>query len=585
MPPGFFSLRRSYLTFSILAFIATLSLKPNTKLKYLGPFSSFKPTNMASQGDYEDIVARLESTTSVIEELRRITGNAGISLGVLHHGRVIYRANFGYRDMEAKIAPDSNTAFYLASMSKAMAANALTSLVKDGKVSFETKLADLVPEYRGASDILKCKELATEATLLDLMTHRLGITAGNNFWSQKGAKVLVDKSETARIVGFLQPVVPFRSSFMYSNWGYGLLGEIMESVSGEDLESLFQRTLFKPLGLERSSLEAIAGQWENVTKCYQALSDATPFEIPPTPYNEGSARAAAGAVKSTVNELLHLYGAWMAAANDQASTGHDETPGSPFKHVSAQWMPHNKITEESDYGLGWVLTNLPAKASITSLNPFEGPDVPVLAKGTAPRRLVYHHGSVIGGLSSVYLLPDTETAIVVLGNTFDLFDTPDFISQILLEALLDVPEPNEYAELGRRIAASTLSQLPVTAAKLAAEQVQGTSPSLPLEAYAGKYYNLAGNFFLDVSVLPRGEGLKMVPMSVEESAYDLRHYHYDVFFWPGADRDLQLKEALFPQPLPGFHKVEFRVDDQGNVASANWQIDRAIPDGETFYKK
>ena len=540
----------------------------------------------ASQGNYEDVAARLESTSSLIEELRRVGGNAGISLGVLHHDSVIYRAKFGYyRDVEAKIAPDSDTAFYIASMSKAMAANALTSLVRDGKVSLETKLADLVPEYRDAGDMLKCKELATEATLLDLMAHRLGITAGNNLWSQKAAKVLVDKSETAKLVGFLQPLAPFRSSFMYSNWGYGLLGEIMESVSGKDLESLFQRTLFKPLGLKRSSLRAIAGEWENVTKCYQALSDATTYEIPPTPYSTGSARAAAGAVKSTVNDLLQLYSAWMAAANDQASTGQDETPGSPFAHVSAQWTPHNKVTEESDYGLGWVLTHLPAKVSITSLNPFEGADVPVLAKGTAPRRLVYHHGSVLGGLSSVYLLPDTETVIVVLGNTFDLFDTADFVSQVLLEALLDAPEPNEYVERGRRIAASTLGQLPATAAKLKAEQVHGTSPSLPLEAYAGKYYNLAGTFFLDVSVLPGGGGLKMTPMSVEASAYDLRHYHHDVFFWPGADRDLQLKEVLFPQPLPGFHKVEFRVVDQASVVSANWQIDRAIPDGETFYKR
>lgn len=428
-------------------------MKPPARILRIRTDSLRRPR--ASQGDYEDVAARLESTSSVIEELRRVGGNAGI-------------------------------------------------------------------------------------------------TAGNNLWSQKAAKVLVDKSETAKLVGFLQPLAPFRSSFMYSNWGYGLLDEIMESVSGEDLESLFQRTLFKPLGLKRSSLRAIAGEWENVTKCYQALSDATTYEIPPTPYSTGSARAAAGAVKSTVNDLLQLYGAWMAAANDQASTGQDETPGSPFAHVSAQWTPHNKVTEESDYGLGWVLTNLPAKVSITSLNPFEGADVPVLAKGTAPRRLVYHHGSVLGGLSSVYLLPDTETAIVVLGNTFDLFDTADFVSQVLLEALLDAPEPNEYVERGRRIAASTLSQLPATAAKLEAEQVHGTSPSLPLEAYAGKYYNLAGNFFLDVSVLPGGGGLKMTPMSVEASAYDLRHYHHDVFFWPGADRDLQLKEVLFPNPFPDF---------------------------------
>jgi len=46
MPLAFFCLRRSYLDFSILVFIATLSLKPNTKLKYFGPLSSFRRTNM-----------------------------------------------------------------------------------------------------------------------------------------------------------------------------------------------------------------------------------------------------------------------------------------------------------------------------------------------------------------------------------------------------------------------------------------------------------------------------------------------------------------------------------------------------------
>ncbi|KAH8882375.1 hypothetical protein GQ53DRAFT_457335 [Thozetella sp. PMI_491] len=118
----------------------------------------------------------------------------------------------------------------------------------------------------------------------------------------------------------------------------------------------------------------------------------------------------------------------MVAAKDQASTGQAHTPGSPFTHVSAKLTPQNKVTEEIDYGLRWVLANLPVKVSTTSLNPFEGPDVPVLAKDTAPRRLVYHHGSVISAPSSVHLLPDTKTAIVVLENTLDLFHTSDFIS-------------------------------------------------------------------------------------------------------------------------------------------------------------
>ena len=89
------------------------------------------------------------------------------------------------------------------------------------------------------------------------------------------------------------------------------------------------------------------------------------------------------------------------------------------------WTSHADINSESGYGLGWVLTNLPAKAGLVGINGYECPELPIVARGTKPQRMVYHQGSVYGSLSAVYLLPETRSAIVVLGNSFDLCDTPD----------------------------------------------------------------------------------------------------------------------------------------------------------------
>ncbi|KAK5657511.1 hypothetical protein OQA88_3083 [Cercophora sp. LCS_1] len=530
---------------------------------------------------YTDFIARLSRTSPTIEKIRAISGNPGISLGVLHQGKPIYAANYGYRDIAAKIPPDGDTIFPIASMTKAMIATLFASLADDGRISFETKLCELVSEYKVSSEYFGCKELATKANLIDLLAHRLGTTMGNGFWSQKNQQVLVDKSETAKIVGFLQPLAPFRTKFMYSNWGYGLAGEILEDVAGNDLQSLADEALFKPLNMTRTTMGDATG--DNVAKSYMALSDATPFEIPATAYVSGKARAGAGACKSTVNDLLRFYGAWLAAAKDQKATGKTSTSGSPFKNTAIQWSKHSTVADGSDYGLGWVLAQLPGKGGLVGVNGYEAPELPIIAKGTAPRQLVYHQGSVCGALSAVYLLPETETAVVVLGNGFDLCDTPDWISQILLEALLDAPDPNDYVDLAKRTAANALSHHQPTIDQLAADQEHGT-PVKPLVEYTGKYYNKAGNFFLEVTVSDDCAGLALAPQGFLNTSYKLHHYHHDVFAW-NCDRDAESKEALYPQFAIGLHRVPFQADGAGKIASLNWQIDKAIPEGEVFTKK
>lgn len=279
-----------------------------------------------------------------------MSGNAGISLGVLHHGSVIYRANYGYRDVGAGLRPDSNTVFPIASMTKAMVSSSFAALVDEGVVSWDTKLSELVPEFATKTDDIKSPELVDEANLVDLLAHRLGVTAGNNFWSQKDQQVLIDKFETAKIVGSLQPLAPFRSKFMYLNWGYGLAGEILEKLTGKSLEDHFQGTLFKPLGMSRTTM-AIPDA-DNTAKCYMALSNATPWEILPTAYVSGKARAGAGACKSTINDLLTLYNAWMVAEADQIQDQVTSKTGSPFKRVADTWTDRIAINDDSSYGLG-----------------------------------------------------------------------------------------------------------------------------------------------------------------------------------------------------------------------------------------
>jgi hypothetical protein len=203
----------------------------------------------------------------------------------------------------------------------------------------------------------------------------------------------------------------------------------------------------------------------------------------------------------------------MDAAADQEARGATTTPGLPFKRVVDTWTPRAYIAEGSDYGLAWVLTELPGKLGLTGVNGYECPSLPIVAQGTERQPLVYHQGSVSGSLSAVYLLPKTHKAVVVLGNSFDLSDTPDWISQLILEALLDSPERNDFVKLAKITAANALSHHQPTIDRLAAEKEEGTT-YLPLEKYCGRYYNKLGNYFLE---FPEVDGGLLMAQHVDES--------------------------------------------------------------------
>ena len=76
-----------------------------------------------------------------------------------------------------------------------------------------------------------------------------------------------------------------------------------------------------------------------------------------------------------------------------------------------------------------------------------------VGKGLAePRLCIYYQDSILLFLSSVHLLPDTNTAIVVLTNCAVKKETANWLGQLLLEAVLDNPEKNDYLSVAKKSA-------------------------------------------------------------------------------------------------------------------------------------
>ena len=105
-------------------------------------------------------------------------------------------------------------------------------------------------------------------------------------------------------------------------------------------------------------------------------------------------------------------------------------------------VPVNPPTRtETSYGFGWARVQLPATMGDIGCNPPLMPDgMPVVGKGVNSQLVLYHQGSLPGTLTVVMLILETDTVIVVLMNTLALNDVADWVGQLVLEAVLDVPK-------------------------------------------------------------------------------------------------------------------------------------------------
>ena len=103
------------------------------------------------------VADRLKSLGPTIAEICRISGTPGMSLGALHRNEVIDIENYGYRDVEEKKAPDQDTLYFIASLSKVFTAAGIGILVDEKKLDWDTPVSSILAEFDHLDDTIKKK--------------------------------------------------------------------------------------------------------------------------------------------------------------------------------------------------------------------------------------------------------------------------------------------------------------------------------------------------------------------------------------------------------------------------------------------
>src|SRR5262245_15427918 len=318
---------------------------------------------------------------SVESEIRHILAEridserrgVGIVVGVITpHGRqVISHGAFAQGDPRRL---DGDTMFEIASVGKVFTALALADMVQRGEVALDDPVAEYLPP-----GVTMPERGGRAITLRDLATHTSGLPRmPTNFAPSDPANPYADYT-VEQLHAFLSGYALTRdigSQYAYSNLGYGLLGNVLARRAGVDYETLIASRISRPLGLASTAITLPPSLAARLAQGHNEL-------LQPVPVWDDTTLAGAGALLSSVNDLLAFVAAHLAES--------DSSLGSAMAAMRSVRRPTG--TPNLDIALGWhILTQ-------------EG------------REFVWHNGGTGGYSSFVGFCPQTGVGVVVLANS------------------------------------------------------------------------------------------------------------------------------------------------------------------------
>jgi CubicO group peptidase (beta-lactamase class C family) len=222
---------------------------------------------------------RLEDLEPVIDGICRVAGTPGISIAVSYQGEVIHRLSSGYSNLETSRPVTRSTQFPIGTMMKTFTAAAASILVNEGKLTWNTPIRAIIPELETQSQVV-----TENLTVVDLLSHRSGLGRSNLWWQGAESTLLLDKKDLVPFYNTLPSTGNFRGGWAYSNWGYALVGEVIERLSGKTFAEYLKEKIFDPLGLKNTTVNLVdPASTPDLARPYAALDDTSPYLLPQSP--------------------------------------------------------------------------------------------------------------------------------------------------------------------------------------------------------------------------------------------------------------------------------------------------------------
>lgn len=256
-----------------------------------------------------DIVGRLQAIYPLLSEIFNISGAFGASLGVLHQGKVVYTASFAHP--ATKQSPTEHTKYYLASVTKAFTAAAVSILVDEGKLNLNDVVSDVLEEFAHPDPNIR-----QNVTISDILSHRTGLASKLAVWMGHHSRMLVSPEDSTKTATTLEPVSELRASFIPNNWLYGIAAQIVEKRSGESFASYVENHILRPQGLKNTTTHKVTNDSDLAYPHIFREDRDHPKAVTFPPIENGACTEGTVGVKSTVADLLIYYEKLLVAEYD-----------------------------------------------------------------------------------------------------------------------------------------------------------------------------------------------------------------------------------------------------------------------------
>lgn len=250
---------------------------------------------------------------------------------VADRDRILLERAWGKSDRAKGTANTIDTQFRLGSMNKMFTAVATLQLVERGKLSLDGTVGTYITDYPN-------QDVAKKVTIRHLLTHTggTGDIFGEEFDSHRLS--LNSHADYVRLFGERAPEFEPGSQERYSNYGYVLLGAIIEKASGLSYYDYVRDHVFKPAGMSSTDSLPEVEKVERRAQGYTRKEDQWVSNADTLP----SRGMAAGGGYSTVGDLLRFARALQAGTLLSKEL------------VAEAWKPQN-LTKT--YGYGFMVVN------------------------------------------------------------------------------------------------------------------------------------------------------------------------------------------------------------------------------------
>lgn len=301
----------------LVAFVTTAALEAAPVALDGQPPTERQPPDATGRSD-----PRLAPFDRMIHDFMEKHQVPGCALAVTDHGRLVHARGYGHANVATGQRVTPTSLFRIASISKPITAVAVLQLVQRNQLSLDAKVFDLLDHKPLPNQKTKPDERLKSITVCHLLQHQGGWDRSKSFDAMFRSVQFADALGIAPPAGsddvircMLSEPLDFDpgQKCVYSNYGYCLLGRVIEAVTGQPYEEYVTRHVLAPLGIRsmRIGKTRLEGKSEHEVCYYDPGKGPSVFaddlnQQVPQPYGAWHL------------EAMDAHGGWIASAVDLA---------------------------------------------------------------------------------------------------------------------------------------------------------------------------------------------------------------------------------------------------------------------------